>query len=380
VAVSRAIPSSGVRGRLLDHVALAVGTTKGLFIVSDGRTDGPFFPGEGVPSFLEAEGRYLAGTVGSHFGPDVRISEDDGISWGTAAAADESRGRPIAFPADAAASLVQVWQLHGDATAEGRIWAGVEPAALFRSEDGGGSFELVRELWDHPSRPSWEPGGGGLGLHTILTHPDRPDRIVVAISAAGVFRSDDGGASWQPRNRGIAASFRPTGDAAGPEFGQCVHKVAVDAGNPDVLWAQNHGGIYRSDDSGERWVDVGRPGEAGGVPADFGFPIVTHPVWPDTAYVFPLVSAEYRCCPEGRCRVYRTSDAGESWDPLTAGLPQADAHMTVLRDAFSIGTQDPYVLAFGTRSGEVYASADGGDNWRLDAWHLPPILSVRVLH
>jgi hypothetical protein len=373
-----------VRGRLLDHVALAVGTTKGLFIVSDGRTDGPFFPGEAVPSFLETGGRYLAGTVGDHFGPDVRASDDAGISWPTTAPADESRPRPMAFPTDTESALVQVWQLHADSTTEGRtlgrIWAGVEPAALFCSEDGGGSFEFVRSLWDHASRPSWEPGAGGLGLHTILTHPDRPGRIIIAISAAGVFRSDNGGASWQPRNRGIAASFLPTEAHGGPEFGQCVHKVALDAGNPDVLWAQNHGGIYRSDDAGDEWVDVGRPGEEGGVPADFGFPIVTHPVWPDTAYVFPLVSSEYRCNPEGKCRVYRTTDAGKSWEPLTAGLPQTDAHMTVLRDGFTVGTRDPYVLAFGTRSGEVYASADGGDNWRLDAWHLPPVLSVRVLH
>jgi hypothetical protein len=383
MVITAASPSGRVRGRLLDHVALAVGTTDGLFIVGDGRTDGPFFPGEAVSSFIEAGSRCLAGTVG-RAGAGVRVSEDAPLSWPASAPADPPPARPLAFPPDTGSALARVWQLHNDCTADGtttaRIWAGTEPAALFRSDDGGRSFELVRSLWDHPSRPSWEPGEEGLCLHTVLTHPERPARIIVAISAVGVFRSDDGGASWQPRNSGIAASFLPGDAATGvPEFGQCVHKVAIDAGNPDVLWAQTHGGIYRSENAGDEWVDVGCSGEGAGVPADFGFPIVAHPVWPDTAYVFPLVSSEYPCNPQGKCRVYRTIDAGRSWEPLTAGLPQTDARMTVLRDAFTVGTENPFVLAFGTGSGEVYGSADGGDNWRLDAWNLPPVLSVRVL-
>jgi hypothetical protein len=371
-----------VRGRLLDHVALAVGTTEGLFIVGDGRTDGPYFPGEAVPSFVEAGSRYLAGTVGPDTGAGVRVSDDATGSRSRTDIAGNSTVRPIAFPSDTASALARVWQLHTDCTAEGaatgRIWAGTEPAALFRSDDGGNSFQLVRSLWDHPSRPSWEPGEEGLCLHTILTHPDRPARIIVAISAAGVYRSDDGGASWQPRNEGMAACFAAA-DAGGPEAGQCVHKVAIDAGNPDVLWAQTHRGIYRSENAGDEWVNVGSPGRRAGVPADFGFPIVAHPAWPDTAYVFPLVSSENPCNPQGKCRVYRTTDAGGSWEPLTSGLPQNDARMTVLRDAFTVGSQNPFVLAFGTESGEVYGSADGGDNWRLGAFDLPPVLSVRVL-
>ncbi|HEV2360195.1 MAG TPA: hypothetical protein VGS21_00690, partial [Acidimicrobiales bacterium] len=251
-----------------------------------------------------------------------------------------------------------------------------EPAALFRSNDGGHTFELVRTLWDLPDRESWEPGGGGLALHTILTHPARPRRVIVAISTGGVYRSDDGGKTWAAKNTGIAATFLPDPN---PPFGQCVHKVAIDAGNADVLWAQNHGGVYRSEDAGDSWVDVGRPGQDGGLPSDFGFAMIAHPAWPDTAYVFPLESSEYRCSPDGLCRVFRTTNGGASWEPLTEGLPQGDAHMTVLRDAFTIGDADPHVIAFGTRSGEVYASADGGDDWRLVAWHLPSVLCVRVL-
>ncbi|HET9092286.1 MAG TPA: hypothetical protein VFN50_07745 [Acidimicrobiales bacterium] len=352
---------------------MAVGTTKGLFLISDGVADGPWFKGREVPAFVQVGATYLAATTDPRFGPWVALSTDGGATW------SEPSARPVAFPEEAGASVARIWQLHFDArSADGDpvVMAGVEPAALFTSSDLGGSFRLADSLWSHPHRPLWEPGGGGLGLHTILTHGDRPSRILVGISTGGVYRSDDDGASWTPKNKGISAVHLPNPEV---EFGQCVHKIAVDAAGPDALWLQNHWGIYRSVDAGDSWENVGWPGEERGVVSDFGFPIVAHPVEPATAYVFPLESDEYRCSPGGACRVYRTTDSGASWEPLGNGLPASHAHLTVLRDAFDIGREPPYPLVFGTRTGQVYASADGGENWRLFVDYLPPVLCTRVL-
>ena len=365
--------AAGFRARATDHLAVAIGTTKGLFLLSDGIADGPSFKGEHVPSFLQLGETYLAATTHPIFGPSVRSSRDAGLSW------SEPTTRTIAFPGKHGQSAVQIWQLHEDADTSGAtpvVLAGVEPAALFRSADLGASFELVESLTYHPHAASWEPGGGGLGLHTILTHADRPGRVLVGISTGGVYRSDDGMQHWTARNVGIAARHLPEPHV---EFGQCVHKIAFDAEGPEVLWLQNHWGIYRSTDGGDHWEDVGHPGTPGGVPSDFGFPIVAHPTEPGTAYVFPLESDQYRCSPAGRCAVYRTTDAGASWEMLGDGLPSSGAQLSVLRDAFTIGPAAPYPLVFGTRTGQVYASVDGGDTWRLFADHLPPVLCVRVL-
>jgi hypothetical protein len=353
-----------------------VGTAKGLFALrsTDDRRrfdiGGPTSIGEEVyATCIDGRGpspRLLAASVSMHWGPIVRRSDDLGRSWA------EQDDAALVFPPETDTALARIWQLApGGDDEPDVVYAGVEPAALFRSDDGGGSFRLVRGLWDHPHRSQWHPGGGGLCLHTVLVHPDDPARLLVAISAGGVYLSDDAGGTWRASNAGIVATFLP--GAPIPEFGQCVHKVARDAGDPERLYLQHHDGIYRSDDGGGSWVAMT---SIGGV--DFGFPVVAHPRRPDTAYLLPLAGAEYRCTPDGRCTVWRTTDAGASWSPLTNGLPPVDAHLTVLRDAFTTDGDEPAGLYFGTRSGEVYGSADDGDSWQLLAAHLPPVLSVRA--
>jgi photosystem II stability/assembly factor-like uncharacterized protein len=353
----------------------AVGTAKGLFLIDGGGLRGPLFPGERFPAVAMApDGRMAAASVSEHWGPTLRLSGDLGETW------TEHDERAIAFPEgetwidhwsgeEKPAAVAQVWQLAFGP--DNVVWAGTEPAALFKSTDGGRTFELVRGLWDHPHRRQWFPGGGGLGLHTILIDPRDPQRLHVAISAGGVYRTDDGGETWAPRNHGIGGVV---GVEEASEFGQCVHKVDRDAADPDVLYCQNHGGLYRTDDRGDTWVPI-----AEGVPSDFGFPMVTHKHKGGTAYVIPLDYELGRCTPEGKARVYRTTNAGGSWEPLSEGLPQQNAYLTVLRDGFSSDHGDPMGLWFGTRSGHVFQSDDEGEHWRCAAEFLPDVLCVRAL-
>ncbi len=356
-------------------VLVAVGTMKGVFLFrSDQARDkwqasGPHFPGQSIYAVrFDGRGgrrRLLAGTEDSHWGAVVRCSDDLGRSW-----SDPAEGN-LRFPEHTGAALQRVWQLQpAGADRPDTVFAGVEPAALFRSDDGGETFELVTGLWEHPHRPRWEPGGGGLCLHTVVPDPDDPERLLVAISTGGVYRTQDGGNSWRASNQGVRAEFLPDKH---PEFGQCVHKVAPAGGRPERLYLQNHWGLYRSDDAGERWVDI-----ANGVPSDFGFPVVAHPTDPDTAWVIPLRSDGFRCVPDGRMRVYRTRDAGASWEPQTEGLPQQDAWLTVLRDGFGSDGLGPAGLYFGTRTGQLFASADEGERWRLLAEWLPPVVCVKA--
>jgi len=229
----------------------------------------------------------------------------------------------------------------------------------------------VSGLLDHPHRPRWTPGGGGLCLHTIVLDPVRAARIWIGVSTGGVYRTDDGGRTWKARNVGIRAEFLPE---KYPEFGQCVHKVVHHPERPATLFLQNHWGLYRSDDAGDSWQDV-----AHGVPSDFGFPMAIHPREPDTVYVLPLESDAFRCPPGGKLRVYRTRNGGRSWQPQSRGLPQHGAYETILRDAMATDTLDPVGVYFATRNGKLFASRDGGGSWRLAVEGLPPVVCVRAV-
>jgi hypothetical protein len=354
---------------------LAIGTRKGLWLArsdDDRRTwtvDGPHLLAQEVAAVCvdtrRPSPRVLAGIQYGHWGPSVMWSDDLGATW------EETDHGAIRFPEDTGAALARVWQLRPDsADRTDVVWAGCEPHSLWRSTDGGTSFELVRGLHDHPHRPTWQPGGGGGAVHTVLPDP-ASDRVTVAMSTGGVYVSEDGGEKWEPRNKGITVTFGP--DPL-PEYGQCVHKVAVDASGPDRMYAQNHFGVFRTDDAGVSWSSI-----ADGLPADFGFPIVASPHDPGTAWVIPLVADMQRVPPEGRLRVHRTRDAGATWTELGSGDLPDDAWVAVMRDAFCADDHETTGIYFGTRDGCVYASADEGETFTLVADHLPDVLSVRAV-
>jgi hypothetical protein len=358
------------------NVLLLVGTTKGLFLLRSagpGRASwevgGPHFPGHQVfAAALDSRGgrhRLWAASHSHHFGAVLRSSDDFGRTW------TPPGDSGLKFPADAGVSLKQIWQiLPGRADEKDTLYCGVEPAALFQSRDDGATWSLVRGLQEHPHRPRWEPGGGGLCLHTILPDPADRRRLYVGISTGGVYRTDDGGRTWHARNSGIRADFLPDKH---PEFGQCVHKFVQHPARPERLFLQNHGGLYRSEDFGESWQDIGH-----GLPSDFGFPMAMHPHDPDTVFMLPLESDVFRCTPGGKLRVFRTRNAGKTWQPLAAGLPQQNALATILRDALATDTLEPAGVYFGTRGGEVYASRNEGDSWKLILRGLPPVACVKA--
>jgi photosystem II stability/assembly factor-like uncharacterized protein len=358
-------------------VLVFVGTMKGAFILKSSKdrnewtTGGPYFPGRAIYAFIhdQRNGRNRIWTaVNSPFwGSYLSSSEDFGRSW------TEPEAYSVKFPDESEAALKQIWQLaEGHSSEPDTLFCGVEPAALFRSDDAGASWSLVKGLYDHPHRPQWQPGGGGLCLHTVLQDPSNKDRMHIAISTGGVYRTDDGGGSWQPRNVGVRAQFLPP-ESRYPEFGQCVHKIVSHPSDPNRLFLQNHWGLYRSDDGADSWTDI-----ANGVPSDFGFALEADPNEPNTAYIIPLESDEFRCTPEAKLRVYRTKNAGESWEPLSDGLPQEDAFETVLRDGMSTDGMNPTGLYFGTRNGKLFGTNDGGDSWQQIAMGLPPIVCVKT--
>jgi hypothetical protein len=359
-----------------DTVVL-VGTTKGAFLLrsdaSRARWDvgGPYFAGRAIYALAHdgrnGRHRLWAAVNSPHWGSYLSSSEDYGRTW------TEPEAYAIRFPEGADASLKQIWQIvEGSRSQPDTLYCGVEPAALFRSDDAGATWALVQGLYDHPHRPKWMPGGGGLCLHTVVPDPDDPARVHVAISSGGHYRTDDGGATWQARNVGVRAQFLPP-DQRYPEFGQCVHKLVRHPSKTHRLFLQNHWGLYRSDDRGDSWQDI-----ANGVPSDFGFAMAIDPNDADRVFIVPLESDEFRCTPEAKLRVYRTANAGASWEPLTRGLPQEQAFETVLRDGLSTDRRQPTGVYFGTRSGKLFASNDAGESWTTVMEGLPSIVCVKA--
>ena len=352
---------------------LLVGTTKGAFILRSNlqrrrwEVGGPYFHGHAVYALAydpRGDQHRIWASTSSYWGTLLRSSDDFGKSW------TNPQQAPIRFPSDTGVSLKNIWQITPGRPEEPNVlYCGVEPAALFESRDAGETWSLVRGLFDHPHRPRWVPGNGGLALHSIVLDPSNQQRMYVAISSGGVYRTDDGGQTWTAQNRGIRATFQPEKH---PEFGRCVHKIALHPGRPERLFLQNHWGLYRSDNHADNWIDI-----ANGVPSDFGFVVVMHPRNPDWVYVVPVESDEFRCACDGHLRVYRTRNAGASWEALSRGLPQKQAYETVLRDSMTADTLDPAGLYLGTRSGQLFASTDEGKSWQKIMEGLPSITCVR---
>ncbi|MDR5683522.1 MAG: exo-alpha-sialidase [Armatimonadota bacterium] len=372
----------------MQGVRLLVGTRKGGFVLTSdetrGRWDvrGPLFGAEvyHMQGSSSDPDRVYAAICSSWSGVVIQRSGDGGRSWHPVgnefAYADGSTTHQDFSGEQQPWKFRRVWHIEpapDDWPVPGggeAVVAGAEDAALFVSGDGGTSWTELSALRKHPSHLRWMPGAGGLCLHTILFDPMRPQRLYVAISAAGVFRSDDAGASWRPMNRGLSAKYLPEEQ---PEVGYCVHKVTMHPDRPNVLFMQKHYGVYRSDDAGESWRDV-----SGDLPSNFGFPIAVHPHEPDTVYVVPIASDEEHYPPEGALRVYRSRDGGGNWEPLTRGLPDQHCYVNVLRDAMATDRLDPCGVYFGTTGGQVYGSSDGGETWNLIVGYLPAVLSVEA--
>jgi hypothetical protein len=364
-------------------VRVLVGTAKGGFILtSDGRRDAwevtaPLFGGwevyhlSGAPSDPD---RLYASQSGGWFGQVIQRSDDGGRNW-------QPAGNEFTYAGEAGThqwydgtprpwKFTRVWHLAPSLTDPDTVYAGVEDAALFKSRDGGATWDEVAGLRQHGSGPDWQPGAGGLCLHTIVQHPTDADRMVVAISAAGVFRTADGGATWLPSNRGLVSEGIPDPDA---EVGHCVHKIARHPAQPDVLYMQKHWDVMRSDDGGASWREV-----SGDLPTDFGFVIDVHAHEPETVYVIPIKSDSEHYPLDGALRVYRSRTGGGEWEPLTRGLPQQNCYVNVLRDGLAVDAMDPCGIYVGTTSGQVFGSSDSGDTWAPIVEGLPRILSVEV--
>jgi len=388
----------------MSGVRVLVGTKKGAFILSsDGKREkwdvsGPHFAGWEIyhlKGSTKDPNRLYASQTSGWFGQIIQRSSDAGKTWETPGG--EKLPKPGEFPVGQANKFVydttaetgkpltthqfydgtqhpwefkRVWHLEPSTTDPDTVYAGVEDAALFRSTDGAHTWQELSGLRGHGTGPKWQPGAGGMCLHTIILDPSNPKRIYIAISAAGAFRTDDGGKTWKPINRGLKSTYIPDPNA---EVGHCVHHVAMNPSRPSVLFMQKHWDVMRSDDAGDNWHEV-----SGNLPTDFGFVIDVHSHEPDTIYVVPIKSDGEHFPPEGKLRVYRSRTGGNEWEALTKGLPQQNCYVNVLRDAMAVDSLDKCGVYFGTTGGQVYASADAGDSWTPIVRDLPGVLSVEV--
>jgi hypothetical protein len=350
---------------------LLVGTRKGLFVL-EGEPGGAFevtaraFAGDPVEYAMRdlRSGRLLASVTSPFYGPKIWLADDATGEW--------KQAEGVALPEGGERALERIWTIVAGEV-DGTLYAGGDPAVLFESHDGGERWELNRGFWEQPTRPSWQPGAGGLCLHSVVPWPGDPDRLALGISAVGVWLSEDGGASWRHGNEGLVARYLPE-DAREGTLSLCVHNLHRARRRPERLFMQFHGGVYRSDDAGQSWIDIGA-----GLPSDFGFPIALDPADPDSAYVIPLNGDFDRVTPDGRVRVYETRDAGATWTARGDGLPDGGAYLTILRQAFgTAGAGRELQLYFGATSGAVFGSGDAGATWFTAAEHLPPVHSVRA--
>ncbi len=382
---------------MASKVMVFVGTRKGGFVFSSdaGRrkwqaSDIQFKSWNVMHMQLDPRDQRLHAAVSHNvYGPTTHYSDDFGQSWTQAREVPalqraSKSGKPIATPEEAELAmegkrpeqtglekLIKVWNITPGRPGEpGVLYAGAEPAALFKSTDRGETWVLNDGFFDHPHRGDWFPGNGGLCLHTILLDPARPERMYVGVSTGGCYRSDDGGLTWTPFNKNVRADFMPD---PFPEYGHCVHKMALHPSAPEVLFQQNHCGVYRSDNAAADWIDIGE----NRLPSRFGFPIAVHPHDPRTVYVVLEESDEYRMSVDGRFAVWRSRDAGESWQRLTDGLPER-AHLVALRDAMATDSLEDAGIYVGANTGQLFYSRDAGDSWELLADYLPGILSVEA--
>src|SRR5579864_5844305 len=367
----------------MSQVRVLVGTRKGAFILeADGKREkwnvsGPHFAGcemyhlKGSPA---DPNRIYASQSSGWFGQLIQRSNDGGKTWepvdnkfvydGVPGTHQWYDGTPHPW------AFARVWHLEPSLTDANTVYAGVEDAALFKSSDGGSSWTELSGLRKHGTGPNWQPGAGGMCLHTVILDPKDANRIFIAISAAGAFRTDDGGKTWKPINKGLYSKYIPNPTA---EVGHCVHHVAMNPSRPGVLFMQKHWDVMRSDDAGDNWKKI-----SGNLPTDFGFVIDIHAHEPETIYVVPIKSDSEHFVLEGKLRVYRSRSGGNEWEALTKGLPQKDCYVNVLRDAMAVDTLDKCGIYFGTTGGQVYASADAGDSWNAIVRDLPAVLSVEV--
>jgi len=390
----------------MSKARVLVGTKKGAFILTaDGKrqnweVSGPHFAGWEMYHLKASPvnpDRIYASQTSGWFGQVIQRSDDAGKTWfqpGTPPGEEKApggmpKGESNKFVYDTSSEtgkpltthqfydgtqhpweFKRVWHLEPSLTDPDTVYAGVEDAALFVSRDGGQNWKELSGLRGHGTGPQWTPGAGGMGLHTILLDPKNHNRMYIAISAAGAFRTDDAGKTWKPINKGLHSNYMPDPDA---EIGHCVHRIALHPSRPDVLFMQKHWDVLRTDNAGESWKEV-----SGNLPTDFGFVIDVHAHEPETIYVVPIKSDGEHFPPEGKLRVYRSRTGGNDWEPLTKGLPQKDCYVDVLREAMSVDRFDPCGIYFGTTGGQVYASADGGDSWNAIVRDLPSVLSVEV--